>query len=329
MRNLQVLTGCNLLEHDFFDTDSPMADLIWKFIEGADGLVPMTSAARFDYPHIWEEEEANAPWLVSQQRVEIGAHHHRRITSSNVDPRPRKFQEMSSASADSRVARPTPPPVDPPLPGKELGMDHAYTYGYWRHRLRQGDPTPAITGMYSALAFGSSATFASVEVTLMDGSNCNTLPHLYSNTQQLRLVRDLVMFEEVQRDSQALSGNLSVGWGIPRQWLADTRTAHVTLSQAPSVFGQVTLSIGRSDSDSSNGLTASIAVEPPRGIASPSTAGLRFVRLRLRPPVPSWGGLTRLTVDGQPATPVGGDLVEIPSDLFGGGKVVQVEAVYA
>lgn len=309
-----------------------MADLIWKFIQGADGLVPMTSAARFDYPHIWEEEKTNAPLLDSLQRVEIEAQHHHRVIGSagSDDHRMRKSQDMSSDSPDSRRgARPTPPPVDPPLPGKELGMDHAYTYGYWRHRLRQGDPTPAITGLYSALAFGSSATFASVEVTLMDGSNCNTLPHLYSNTQQLRLVRDLVMFEEVQRDSQTLSGNLSVGWGIPHQWLADARTAHVTLADAPSVFGQVTLSIGQIDPASSNGLTASIALEPPRGVASPSAAGLSFVRLRLRPPVSSWGGLTRLTVDGRPATAVGSDLVEIPSDLFGGGKVVQVEAVYA
>ena len=88
-------------------------------------------------------------------------------------------------------------------------MDHAYTFGLWHHRLRQGNATPAISGLYSSLAFGSSATFSSVEVTLVGtGENYPTLPHLYSNTQQLRLLREMVLFESVERNMM-LSGNLS------------------------------------------------------------------------------------------------------------------------
>jgi hypothetical protein len=139
-------------------------------------LVPGTSAARFDFPNIWAAS-------------------------------------ASTTEAELTVVRSRrPPPADPPLPGKALGMDHAYTYGYWHHRLKQGYPTPAITGLYASMAFGSSATFCSVECTLMDGSNAYTLPHLYSDTQQLRLLRDLLVFEEVER-SLDLRGNLSVGWG--------------------------------------------------------------------------------------------------------------------
>jgi len=305
-RNYYVLTGCNLLEHGFFRIDSPYADLIWRFIEGADGLVPATSAARFDYPHVWDEE-----W--------VGDKHHR------GDSIHTQSEHTLFAQADTET-RVTAPPVDPPLPGKELGMDHAYTYGYWRHRLRQGDPTPAITGLYSALAFGSSATFASVEVTLMDGSNCDTLPHLYSNTQQLRLLRDLVLFEEIELGTVSLGGNLSVGWGIPQQWLADADAAPVTLTGAPTVFGSVTLSISR-NVGTANGLTASITVDPPRGQASLAAAGLAFVRLRLRPQ-PDWGGLVAVTVDSHPAAAVGRDLVELSSNLFGGGKTVVVVALY-
>ena len=160
----------------------------------------------------------------------------------------------------------------------------------------------------------------------MDGSNCDTLPHLYSNTQQLRLVRDLVLFEEVEPASHVLSGNLSVGWGIPQQWLADAHAAPVTLTGAPTVFGSVTLSIRRVFG-AANRITASITVDSPRGIVSPAAAGLRFVRLRLRPQ-PDWGSLASVTADGRPVAAEGGDLVELSSNLFAGGKAVVVSASY-
>jgi hypothetical protein len=280
-RNYYVLTGSNLLEADFFNRDSVEAELIARFLEDADGLVPGTAAARFDFPKVWDDGHSRG-----RTRMPDGA----------------------SAA----------PPVDPALPGKALGMDHAYTYGYWHHRLKQGDPTPAITGLYAALAFGSSSTFCSVECTLMDGSNAYTLPHLYSDTQQLRLLRDLLLFEEVER-SVELGGNLSVGWGVPTQWLSE---AAVSLSSAPTLFGSVSLAIG---SQVSHVLTANITVEPPPDGAS---AGLRFVKLRLRP-LPSWRRLlSSLTLNGAPSSTVTADLVEIDGGQFDGGATVAVVATF-
>lgn len=210
-------------------------------------------------------------------------------------------------------------------------MDHAYTYGYWHHRLKQGDPIPAITGLYASMAFGSSATFCSVECTLMDGSNAYTLPHLYSDTQQLRLLRDLLLFEEIER-SMALRGNLSVGWGVPQHWIHDS---NVTMNSAATVFGPVSLSIGASSA--TRVLTANITVGADAGLnsskknaaVSSDNNALQFIKLRLRR-LSGWGKLGSVTVNGEPpgAAVVGGDLLEISSENLAPGQVIGVVAKF-
>jgi len=94
------------------------------------------------------------------------------------------------------------------------GIDHAYTAGYWYHRLVNGEPEKALLGLYASMAYGMSRdTFSSVEVTFAkDGKNFATLPHNFSNQEQLRLVRNLLVTETTD--------TLLIGAGMSRNWLA-------------------------------------------------------------------------------------------------------------
>jgi hypothetical protein len=71
------------------------------------------------------------------------------------------------------------------------GVDHAYTYGYALEELRHGDVNKFLLTFYGSLAYGMTRdTYSAVEVTrITEGFNENTLPHTYSNTQQLRMLR--------------------------------------------------------------------------------------------------------------------------------------------
>ena len=279
------LTGSNLLEADFFSAYDPSAELIADFIEEADGLVPGLFASRFDMAAPDSQFEA----AETSAGAEAGA---------------------IAARSDAEI----PPTVEPWF---KLGMDHAYTFGLWHHRLRQGNATPAISGLYSSLAFGSSQTFSSVEVTLVGtGSNWPTLPHLYSNTQQLRLLREMILFESLER-SVTLAGNLSCGFGVPRAWLASE--AGVQLSDAPTIFGTASVSLrleGRS-------LHANVTVDA-------RSRALHTVVVSLRAAPLEWGAPARaaVTVNGVLAAQPGNGRVELLGRLFARRKAVHVAAAF-
>ena len=114
-------------------------------------------------------------------------------------------------------------------------VDHAYTYGYWMNCLRRDEVKRVILGLYASMAYGMSRdTYAAVECTaIRTGENYWTLPHTYSNTQQLRLLRNMLVREEGDR--------LWLGQAIPRAWLG--RGKRVAVNEAPTLFGPVTFSI--------------------------------------------------------------------------------------
>jgi len=175
----------------------------------------------------------------------------------------------------------------------DRGVDHAYTYGYWLDCLKLDRVKEAILGLYASLAYGMSReTYAGVEVThLFTGANEPTLPHLYSCTQQLRLLRMMLLREEGQ--------DLRLGQAVPRPWLEADRK--IDIQNAPTKFGPVSFTIeshidrGRIDVR----LTAP-ARETPRSII-----------LRLRHPQAK--PIRRVTVDGKPVTSFAGDTVTLAS----------------
>jgi len=120
----------------------------------------------------------------------------------------------------------------------QSGVDHAYTYGYWLTCLKQGRPDRAVLGLYGSMAGAISRnTFAGVEVMhIHTGEPESTLPHTYSGTQQLRLLRMMLLREE--------DGCLLIGQAMPRGWMTDGKV--VRLNRAPTLFGPINVSY-RSD----------------------------------------------------------------------------------
>ena len=171
------------------------------------------------------------------------------------------------------------------------GIDHAYTYGYWLDSLKLDRVGPAILGFYGSLAYGmSQGTFSGVEVTRMfTGDNEPTLPHLYSCTQQLRLLRMMLLRED--------GDNLWVAQAVPRSWLSEGKTIEVR--GAPTSFGPVSLRI---ESHPNRG---KILVD----WKSPARRAPRTVFLRLRHP--SSRSISAVTIDGRPVTGFSGDTIRL------------------
>jgi hypothetical protein len=115
------------------------------------------------------------------------------------------------------------------------------------------------------MAYGMTRdTYSPVEVTLYKtGDNHYTLPHTYSCTQQLRLLRYMLLREE-DRD-------LVLTQGIPSAWLQPAKRIAVTA--APTRFGPVTFSI---EAESSEGVR--VRLDPP------TRSSPREIRIHLRHP---------------------------------------------
>jgi hypothetical protein len=145
------------------------------------------------------------------------------------------------------------------------GIDHAYTCGYLLDRLRAGDIRKVLLGFWSSMAYGMTRdTYSPVEVTLYKtGDNHLTLPHTYSCTQQLRLLRYMLLRED--------GNNLEIAEGVPRTWLEPGK--HIEAFEAPTLFGPVSYRIDASDSH-----TINIHLEPPTRTAPDS------IRIHLRHP---------------------------------------------
>jgi hypothetical protein len=130
------------------------------------------------------------------------------------------------------------------------GIDHAYTGGYLQNCLRRGDIEKMLLGFWSYLAYGMTRdSYSPVEVTLYkSGENHFTLPHTYSCTQQLKLLRLMLLREE--------GNELIIAQGIPRAWLEAGKKIEV--NAAPTYFGPVSYRI---DSTVSNQIK--LHLDPP------------------------------------------------------------------
>jgi hypothetical protein len=151
-------------------------------------------------------------------------------------------------------------------------IDHAYTYGYWLNCLQRNEPKKAILGLYGSMAYGMSRdTYAGVECTaIRTGDNAPTLPHTYSCSKQLRLLRNMLLREQ--------GNELLIGQAIPRPWLEPGKM--VEAGQAPTDFGPVSFKIA-ADAD---GRQVMVDLAPPS--RKPPAA----IRIWLRHP-------RRLTID--------------------------------
>ena len=166
------------------------------------------------------------------------------------------------------------------------GIDHAYSYGYLFNALERDAIDKVLLGFYSFLAYGMSReTYSGAEMTdHRSGDNHGCLPHGFSNTEQLRLLRNMLVREEGDR--------LRLAQATPRPWLAE---GAIEVTGAPTRFGDVDYRIepraggGRIDATVRGAWRVA-----PGGIA-----------LRRRPP----GGKRPVSVDV-----AGGELVRIAGE---------------
>lgn len=172
-------------------------------------------------------------------------------------------------------------------------IDHAYAYGYWMTCLKRDEVKRVILGLYGSMAYGMSRdTYAAVEChRITTGENYWTLPHTYSNTKQVRILRNMLLRED--------GGDLLLGYAVPRPWLADGK--RVAVKQAPTLFGPVSYAI---DSHAADG-RIHVRIEPPK------RGEHKMVRIRLRHPE----GTNIKDVECKPdiRTVIQDDVIEFPS----------------
>ncbi|NQT11118.1 MAG: hypothetical protein HQ582_00115 [Planctomycetes bacterium] len=175
--------------------------------------------------------------------------------------------------------------------GREGGIDHAFTYGYWMNCLERGEVERVLLGFYGSLAYGMSrGTWAGVECTnMVSGGNARTLPHLRSGTQQLRLLRNMLVREDGDR--------LILAQAAPQHWLADGK--QVAVLDAPTHFGKVSYTI---DSHADKGWI-DVKLDPPKRRPP------EMVVLHLRHP--EGARIKGVSVDGKPAKQFGDGVVRL------------------
>ena len=173
--------------------------------------------------------------------------------------------------------------------GAKGGIDHAFTYGYWMNCLERDEVERVLLGFYGSMAYGMSrGTWAGVECTNMStGSNARTLPHLRSGTQQLRLLRNMLVREQGDR--------LILAQAVPQHWLTDGKQTAVL--DAPTHFGKVSYTI---ESHVDQGRIA-VTLDPPK--RTPPKA----IVLHLRHP--DGAKIRGVSVDGKPAEQFGGGAI--------------------
>jgi hypothetical protein len=101
------------------------------------------------------------------------------------------------------------------------------------------------------MAYGMSReTYSGVEVAnFRTGDNAPSLPHTYSCSSQLRLLREMLVSED--------GGRLVLGAGVPAGWLGAGK--RVAVERAPTSFGEV----GYSIEVAADGRSAVVRVDPP------------------------------------------------------------------
>ena len=186
------------------------------------------------------------------------------------------------------------------------GVDHAYTYGYWLNCLRRGDIRRVLLGFYATLAYGMGRdTYCGVEVTqITTGEPTPTMPHLYSGTQQLRLLRQMLVCED--GDDLLLCG------AAPRRWFEHDSALNVM--EAPTRFGTVCVRIR---SAAGEGRVSAAIDLPERSMPQ---------RIRIRLPHPEGRPIATAAARNATVLSAAGDEIILKP---GGGGGIRIEAEYA
>jgi hypothetical protein len=137
---------------------------------------------------------------------------------------------------------------------------------------------------------------------MLTGRNASTLPHLRSGTQQLRLLRNMLVREDGDR--------LLLAQAAPQHWLADRK--QLAVREAPTVFGKVSYTI---DSHVAQG-RITVKLDPP------SRTPPQAIVLHLRHPEKA--NIRSVLVNGKPSQ----QFAERTVTLEGLAGPAQIEVLY-
>jgi len=183
------------------------------------------------------------------------------------------------------------------------GIDHAYSYGYWMNCLERDEVRRVILGLYTTLAYGMSRdTYSSGEAQSPHAGVGDRMPHLYSGTQQLLLLRNMLLRESGE--------TLILGQAVPRPWLENGK--EVRVEDAPTSFGKVGYTIKSHD----GAARMTVRLDPPT--KKPPKA----ITIRLRHPAGK--PIQSVKIDGVESKSFSGDTLT----LTGVNRRTVVEAAF-
>ncbi|MBI3945419.1 MAG: hypothetical protein HY321_05845 [Armatimonadetes bacterium] len=184
------------------------------------------------------------------------------------------------------------------------GLDHAYSYGYWMDCLQRDEVGRVLLGFYTTLAYCTTReTHCATEYAAhRTGESRYIMPDLYSNTQQLRLLRHMLVREE--------GDTLLIGQATPRPWLEDGE--EVRVERAPTLFGETSFTIASHAAEK----RITVTIDPP--VRRPPAKII--VRLRH----PRGEPIRAATLDGRPIADFTADTVT----LTGASRRTVIEARY-
>jgi len=180
---------------------------------------------------------------------------------------------------------------------------HGFAFGYWMTCLRRNEPKRAILGFYSTMALGMTrTTYGGVEHPFLSGQNPHTIPHLRTGSQQLRLLRSMLVREE--------GDQLILAQAAPQAWLEHGK--QICVENAPTYFGPVSYAI---ESQVDQGKIA-VRIDPPKR-SSPASIVLCLRHPQAKP-------IRTVRVNGRPCDRFTADRIT----LSAGQEPVKVEVEY-
>ena len=183
----------------------------------------------------------------------------------------------------------------------ESGVNPLYGLRYQLALLRRDEREKALVGFYGQLAQGMTrGTFIGGEGSRFlhgdaNGRSFYLPPNSSSNAAWLVTLRSLLV-QDWDFDEDGEPDTLRLLFAIPRRWLADGK--QIRIEEAPTAFGRVSC---RVDSKLSNGFVEMQVKPPPR----------RVKTFLLRAPVPTGWQIESVEVDGENASLIDGDSVDL------------------
>ena len=146
-------------------------------------------------------------------------------------------------------------------------VNNVYDGGYYNYRLRQGNVSEFLCGLYARLAFGMSRyTYVASEGSPFIGYNTESggyvspdysFPNSAANADTLHMLRNALVYEELTNNVE--TGTLCLLKGAPRKWLEPGK--QIRAERLATYYGDLSFTVAAE----ADGHTIRARIEPPSG----------------------------------------------------------------